>query len=124
MNTWYLIIPALIVIIGAFATTRAFTKNSIGKETIGLMQQNKKAQDDAIFRLEQSDTEKTKQISHLTGQVDLLKDIPLQKISASMEKLAQSHADLTSYMTNHDHTVQDATRQIINHIDSMRGGNA
>ena len=112
------IIEAVFIILGASSLAFAFFRARLGKDTIGLLESNRLAANDAIKRLQDNDKEKTQQISHLSGQVAILKDIPLQKISESLETISRSHLDLTTYMTKHDQTVNAGVDRIIDHIDN------
>lgn len=118
-NEWFYIIEAALIGIGVIVTIWTYGRSKLSKETFELMQRNKKAQDDAIKLLQDSDTQKTEKIAHLTGQVDLLKDIPLQKISESMASLSKSHEMLTTYMGGHDEAVEQGVNRIITHIDKV-----
>lgn len=115
------IIGGAIILIGALAFAFTYGKGKLGQETIDLMTANKKAQDEAILRLENDSTEKGQRISHLSGQVDMLKDVPLREINASMKTLSQSHEMLSKYMSNHDAALNEGVNKIITHIDEVIG---
>lgn len=114
----YPILTVVLIIVGVFVVAVVYGRNKLSEETIRLLTQNKEAQDASILRLELDSKEKDKQIAHLTGQVDLLKDIPLQKISESLDTITRSHALLSDYMQKHDGQVEKYSKEIIKHIDA------
>jgi uncharacterized coiled-coil protein SlyX len=72
------------------------------------MKANKQAQDDAIAILRAELTEHERdakdrdgKLSHLTGQVQTLKDIPLAQIAKSLEIVSQTHLDMQSFLKEH-----------------------
>lgn len=124
VDHWYYTLALAVAIISIGVLIYLYGKSKLAKDTIALskdtieiMNSHKDAQDEAIKNLQDDAKEKEQKISHLSGQVDVLKDIPLRKISESMESLSRSHADLTSYMANHDKAVTDSADRIIKHID-------
>lgn len=117
MTLAYEITLTIVAIVGVFASIYVFLRTRIAKETLNLMETNKKAQDDRIRILEESDQHKANQISTLSGQVDVLKTLPLKQIAESMGSLSKSHELLSTYMTNHDKQVADGVQKIIDHID-------
>jgi hypothetical protein len=121
---WYYTLALVVVIVSIGVLIYLYGKSKLSKDTIALskdtisiMNSHKDAQDDAIKALQDDASEKEKKISHLSGQVDVLKDIPLRKISESMESLSHSHSDLTAYIASHDKTVDAAADRIIKHFD-------
>ena len=111
-------------VIGAATYLVVFGRNNLGKQTISLMEQNKKAQDDAIFILQESDKKSKQQISNLAGHVQVLKDVPLASIAKSLETIMQTTADLHKFMITHETGVEaiakkvgdDAAQKIIDHF--------
>ena len=123
MDKWYYVLEIIGLAAGIIIVALVYGRGKLSKETIDLMQLNKKAQDDAIKRLEDNDNDKSQKIAHLTGQVDLLKDIPLRSISKSLEMLSTSHDALIKYTSQHDAAVDAAVNraitQVTAHIDAV-----
>lgn len=125
MEHWYYYVEGAVAAVAIIITAVVYGRGRLSKETIDLMQVNKRAQDDAIKRLEDNDKDKTQKIAHLSGQVDLLKDIPLKSISKSLEMLSTSHEALIRYTNAHDAAVDAAVNravtQVTSHIDAVMG---
>lgn len=93
---------------GALALFWSGFKGNLSNDTIRLMKANKQAQDDAIAILRAELTEHERdakdrdgKLSHLTGQVQTLKDIPLAQIAKSLEIVSQTHLDMQSFLKEH-----------------------
>lgn len=123
MDKWYYMLEFAVAIVAVVAFMWVYGRGKLSKETLDLMQVNKKAQDDAIKRLQDNDNDKSTKIAHLTGQVDLLKDIPLRSISKSLEMLSTSHDSLIKYTANHDAVIEASmntgVQRIVDHIDAV-----
>lgn len=83
---------------GAIALFWSGFRGNLGSDTIKLMRENKTAQDAAIKRLEDTTATQAVQISELTGQVKMLKDIPLAQIAKSLEIVSNTHKDMQTFL--------------------------
>lgn len=99
-------------VIGIAALAMAFFRGSLGTNTIQLMEANKKAQDDAIKRLEDDSKSKENRISNLAGQIQVLKDIPLSQIAKSLELVNQIHLRVESYEKDREAQIQVFTDKL------------
>lgn len=76
-------------LLGLIAFVFVYSRGSVARETITLQEQNRRALEDRVKILEDSDQEKTRRIAELEGEVRTLKTIPLSKLAKSYETMAQ-----------------------------------
>jgi hypothetical protein len=87
---------------GALALFWSGFKGNLSGDTIKLMKENKEAQNEAIKRLEDTAVTQAGQISELTGQIKMLKDVPLAQIAKSLEVVSRTHSDMQAFLRNHN----------------------
>lgn len=93
--------------LGALALFWSGFRGNLNNDTIKLMKENKQAADDAIKRLEDDASDKTKQIANLSGQIQTLKDIPLAQIAKSLEVVSTTHQDMQIFLKNQQAQAED-----------------
>lgn len=96
------IIDLALTAVGGIVAGIVFMRGGLGGATIKLMKENKQAQDQAIKRLEEDAKDKAGQIANLSGQVQMLKDIPLAQIAKNLEVVAKSHLDVQHFLKDHE----------------------
>jgi thioesterase domain-containing protein len=113
----------------AFALFWSTFRGNLSNDTIKLMKENKTAQNDAIKRLEDTTTVQTAQIAELTGQVKMLKDIPLAQIAKSLEVVSSTHKDMQDFLKDHQNQAENLAVGIANKViqflkDNNNGSNS
>lgn len=100
--TFIKIVEVILGASGALALFWAGFKNNLSGSTVKLLSENKQAQDAAIKRLEDAANTQAVQIAELTGQVKLLKDIPLAQIAKSLEVVMTSHTAIEKLLNTRE----------------------
>lgn len=105
---------------GALALFWSGFRGNLSNDTIKLMKENKQAQDSAmqILRDELSDHEKQaklrdEKVAHLTGQIQMLKDVPLAQIAKSLEVVTLSHQAIEKLLNTRDSVANDIATKTV-----------
>ena len=110
----------VVVIIGASAFVYAYFKAKFAKDTISIQQEtitalqtSRDEQGRKINQLLERDRKKTEQISHLGGQIEMLKTLPLQSIQENMAAQTKLLETLTTTFTTHENQVIESVHSIL-----------
>lgn len=90
ISNWVQIIGGVFGLVGIVTLIMAYFKSNLAKETIEIHEKNRRALEDRVQILEDSDASKTKKIAELEGEVKTLKDIPLGKLAKNYETMANT----------------------------------